>query len=422
MIDKSLQPVQLHERIHLIDILRGFALLGILLVNMHLFSHPIHSILLLPLTPPPLIDRVAEWFIRFAAEGKFYSLFSFLFGLGLMLQMERAQARGSRFVPVYLRRLFFLLLIGIAHAFLIWTGDILIMYALLGVLLIFFRNARPRTLLIWVGILLGLYALFNLAMTLLVEVGRGAPETAVQIEQMFAEQEALFRGAEQRGYDVYSHGSFAEITRHRVSEYLGIVVFAGPAMMPGVLAMFLIGVYFGRRRLLHDVEANLPFFRKLCWWGLAIGLPLNLLYASLMPGIARGQPSFPGLLATLAQTVGAPALSLGYVAAFTLLLRQPVWQRRLRPLAATGQMALTNYLGQSLIATFIFYGYGLAYFGRAGWATGILLTAAIYIVQVVVSNWWAQRFRFGPAEWLWRSLTYMKPQPFRREVRKVQPA
>jgi uncharacterized protein len=142
MIERAMQPVQLHERIQLIDILRGFALLGILLVNMHLFSHPVYAILLAPVTAPPLLDRIAEWFIRFAAEGKFYSLFSLLFGLGLTIQMSRAQARGSRFVPTYVRRLFFLLLIGMVHAFLIWTGDILILYALLGVLLILFRNAR----------------------------------------------------------------------------------------------------------------------------------------------------------------------------------------------------------------------------------------------------------------------------------------
>jgi uncharacterized protein len=422
MIDKAMQPVQLHERIHLIDILRGFALLGILLVNMHLFSNPIYTILMSPTTPPPFIDRIAEWFIRFAAEGKFYSLFSLLFGLGLTIQMSRAQARGSRFVPTYLRRLFFLLLIGLVHAFLIWTGDILIMYALLGVLLIFFRNARPRTLLIWVGVILGLFMLLNVAGTVLFELASSLPESAAQIEQATAEQQAMFRAEEQRAYEVYTHGTFAEITRHRIQEYLGFVVFAGPSMAPGILAMFLIGVYFGRRRLFEDVEANLPFFRKLFWWGLVIGVPLNLIYASLMPNISRAELNYATMAATLSQIVGAPALSLSYVAGLSLLLRKPVWQQRLRPLAATGQMALTNYLGQSLIATFIFYGYGLAFFGRAGWAAGLLLTVAIYILQVTVSNWWALRFRFGPAEWLWRSLTYMKPQPFRRHGGRVQPA
>jgi uncharacterized protein len=193
-------------------------------------------------------------------------------------------------------------------------------------------------------------------------------------------------------------------------------------MAPGILAMFLIGVYFGRRRLFEDVEGNLPFFRQLFWWGLAIGVPLNLIYASLMPTISRAELNYATMAATLTQIVGAPALALCYVAGISLLVRKPIWQQRLRPLAAAGRMALSNYLGQSLIATFIFYGYGLGLFGRAGWAAGLVLTIAIYAVLVVISTWWAQRFRFGPAEWLWRSLTYLKPQPFRRQEARAQVA
>ena len=148
-------PVARTERIQVIDILRGFALFGILLVNMELFSHPFQQIMLGYDELTSLADRLAVWGIELLAEAKFYPIFSFLFGLGFALQIQRAEQRGTRFVPFYLRRLFILLLIGLAHAIFIWVGDILVLYAFLGaILLLFFRRRSSRTLLIWAGIML----------------------------------------------------------------------------------------------------------------------------------------------------------------------------------------------------------------------------------------------------------------------------
>ena len=135
-------PVARTERIQVIDILRGFALFGILLVNMELFSHPVQQAIFGLKEWTTLADRLAVWGIRFLAEGKFYSLFSFLFGLGFALQILRAEERGTRFVPFYLRRLLILLLIGLAHGIFLWTGDILVLYAILGALLLLFFRRR----------------------------------------------------------------------------------------------------------------------------------------------------------------------------------------------------------------------------------------------------------------------------------------
>jgi uncharacterized protein len=408
-------PVQPAERVETIDILRGFALLGILLVNMGIFINPIFSFLLPPDPATPAIDKAASWLIHFIAEGKFYSLFSLLFGLGFAIQFIRAEERGGRIVPLYMRRLFVLLLIGMAHAFLVWTGDILILYALLGFVLILFRKARPKTLLIWIGVILVGYLLFLTAAVGLLQLARLEPTMAVEMDRAFAEQEAHYRAETERAYQVYSEGGFAEITRHRIHEYTTFVSFAAFGMFPGIFIMFLAGLYFGRRRLFFEIEDNLAFFRKLFWWGLAIGLPANLLYATIMSGPASRLELSPAFLAaTVAQIVGAPALSLGYVAALTLLSRRETWQNWLRLLAPTGRMALTNYLLQSIICTFIFYGYGLGLFGRVGAAVGLLLSLVIFAAQVAWSNWWMGRYRYGPAEWLWRSLTYMRPQPMRR--------
>jgi len=409
-----LAPIQPAERIQIVDILRGFALFGILFVNMTIFSQPMQAIVL-PADPNlPFYDRAALWLIHALGEGKFYALFSLLFGLGLTLQMERIEGRGGRFVPLYARRLLVLLGIGLVHAFLIWMGDILILYALLGFLLILFRKARPRTLLIWVVILIALPLLFSAAATALIAWASNFPEATSQIEQSFAQTEAAFVSDLQRAAQVYTHGDFAAITAQRVSDYFGIGMTGFAVMGFNVMAMFLLGVYFGKRGFFKNLPENQGLFRKLLLWGLLIGLTGNLLYATLIIPISRIYQTWTLWLATTGQAIGAPLLMLAYVSALCLLALSPGWGKRLRVLAPVGQMALTNYLMQSIICTLIFYGYGLGLFGKVGHAAGIALAIAIYLLQIPFSHWWMKRFYYGPAEWLWRSLTYLKPQPFRR--------
>ena len=413
--DESLvAPVQQAERIEIVDILRGFALFGILLVNMALFSYPFQSILFPAAPEMPWYDRAATWLIHFLGEGKFYALFSMLFGLGMILLMERIEARGRRFVPFYMRRLLALLLIGLVHAFLIWPGDILIIYALLGFPLLLFRKARPRTLLIWAVILIAIPLLFMAAATGLVALGSMTPEGAQQIGQSFAVTKAGYLADVARGVEVYAGGNFLEITAQRAYDYMSIGLISLFALGFNVLAMFLVGAWFGKRRVFHDLDAHRPLLRRLLLWGLAVGLLGNAMYATLIMGIPRYDASIDLLIATVAQGIGAPLLMLAYVAAIALLALRPTWGRRLSVLAPVGQMALTNYLLESIIGTLIFYGYGLALFGRVGAAWGIVLTVAIYLLLIPFSHWWMKRFLYGPAEWLWRSLTYWKPQPMRR--------
>jgi uncharacterized protein len=409
-----LAPVQQTERIQIVDILRGFALFGILFVNMTIFSHPMQAIVL-PTDPSlPWHDRAAVWLIHAFGEGKFYALFSMLFGLGLTLQMGRVEGRGGRFVPLYARRLLVLLGIGLVHAFLIWMGDILIVYALLGFLLILFRKAQPRTLLIWVVILIAIPILFNAAITGLVTWASTIPEAAPQIEQSFAQAEAEFAADLERAAQVYATGNFAEITAQRVRDYFSVGLTGLGVMGFNIMAMFLLGLYFGKREIFKNLEAHRGLFLRLLVIGLALGLTGNLLFATLIMPISRVYQTWPLFLATAAQSIGAPLLMLAYVSAFCLLALNPVWGERLRVLAPVGQMALTNYLTQSIVCTLIFYGYGLGLFGKMGPAAGIGLTILIYLLQIPLSHWWLKHFHYGPAEWLWRSLTYLKPQPMRR--------
>lgn len=409
----TITPVQPGERIQLIDIVRGFALFGILLVNMEMFHQSFLSYAYGLNPPTNLLDQWARWFIAFFGEAKFYSTFAFLFGLGLAIQYERAQAKGVRFVPFYLRRLAVLLGIGLIHAYLIWVGDILILYSVLGVILLLaFRNRKPKTLLIWSVIFLLIPLLINGALFGLVEVAQMTPDGATMVRQVLAEQTRIAAEGAAQADQIYATGSFLQITRQRAQE-MNTVYFTWPFMAFNVLAMFVLGFYAGKQQILAQIPEKLPFIRKIWWWGLLIGVIGNLLYVIFGAMSARSLPSLPLLIALTGQTFGAPALALFYMSSLALLWPRPAWQPRLARLAPVGRMAISNYLLQSLICTTLFYGYGFGLYNQVGIAAGLLLTGVIYALQIPLSNWWLARFRFGPVEWLWRSLTYGRRQPLR---------
>ncbi|MDI6769450.1 MAG: DUF418 domain-containing protein [Anaerolineales bacterium] len=407
-------PIQPGERIQTIDILRGFAIFGILLVNIEFFKQSGLSTAVGLREPATLLDQLARWFIAFFAEGKFYSIFAFLFGIGMAIQFQRAEQKGVRFFWTYFRRLLVLLGIGLIHAYLFWVGDILILYSVLGFLLLFFfRKARPKTLFVWTIIFLLIPILFNAGLLGLVELGKMAPGGEEMMAQVFAEQEAQFRALDAQAEQVYATGTFVEITRQRVSDMNFIFVVLLPFMGFNVLAMMTLGLYAGKRRIFEDIPGNLPLIRKLLIWGLVIGVIGNLAYVWAGEFSSRTVPSALSLLSSTAWTFGAPALSLFYMSALTLLVENAARRARLAPMASAGRMAITNYLMQTVICTTLFYGYGFGLFGKIGIAAGILLTAAVFAIELVWSAWWLKRFRFGPVEWLWRTLTYLKAQPMR---------
>lgn len=408
---QSPAPIQPDERIVVIDILRGFALFGILVVNMIYFAHPIYKVLI-DLSWASPVDRVAQLFITFFAEAKFFTLFSFLFGLGLAIQMERAAAKGVRFIPLYVRRLLVLLGFGLAHVFLFWWGDILIYYAVLGGVLLLFRQTAPHRLIVWALIFLLLPFVFNAAFAGLTELARTTPEGVAQLQAYRAEAHQEYYAAYERALEVYGGSSFTAMIPQRIADWtlsaLGTVL---NGMMFVVLAMFLLGLYTGKRRLLHESHRHLTLFRRVLLWGLVLGFVGNALYI-VVSGMTDPL-ELTSLAATAGYLVGMPALSLAYAAGLVLLVQRHAWRQRLLPLAAVGRMALSNYLLQTLLCTTIFYGYGLGLYGQIGPAVGLILTVIIFGSQIPLSIWWLERFRFGPTEWLWRSLTYGRLQPMR---------
>lgn len=402
-------PVSPGERIQVVDMLRGFALFGILLVNMALFKVAVSFEHLSATSIANLPDQLAALAIKLLADGKFFTLFSFLFGLGFSIQMIRAQQRGAHFVPRYIRRLLVLFLIGLAHVTLIWFGDILVTYALLGLVLLLFRNSSHRTLLIWAAALLTSVTLLAATATIFVETERADPAGGPAIERAETQLLASDAADAERRTEVYATGSYPDTLVERVNNPDGLAFVMGVQGVP-VLAMFLLGLYAGKRGILADVPAHLTLLRRVRFWGLALGLPLNAL-------VVLAQAKL-GLFSTLAvqfmgYSLAAPVLSMGFAATFVLLVQDKEWHRRLAPLGAAGRMALTNYLLQSLICTTLFYGYGYGLYGKVGAAMGLLLTVFIFALQIAWSEWWLNRFRFGPMEWLWRTLTYGRLQPMR---------
>ena len=372
---KTPHPTQ--ERIVAIDILRGFALFGVLVANALAFSYPFQ--VYAPLSFPELdldeVGRMTEWLVRLFVVGSFYPLFSFLFGLGFSLYLRK----GDEALPLFRRRLAILLLIGLIHAVFIWSGDILVTYALIGFLLIAFRRQSDKALLVWMTVLTA----WTFATVWLL----GSSENGLPLS--YIEQATRAYGA----------GSYPGATRQRLTD-TGLTLLNLPVAGPQILAFFLGGLLLGRQTYLEDTVKH-HFWQRVCLVSFLVGVPIVGLHAFL---VLRPDP-VPSFLSALDLTLGSPALGFGYLAGLALCLTPSV-QRRLRSLAAVGRMALTNYLMQSVIFTLIFCGYGGGLYGEVNPLWGVMLAFVIFPLQMMLSHWWLRRFRYGPVEWGWRCLTY----------------
>jgi uncharacterized protein len=391
-VDKAFAPVSGAQRIAAMDVLRGFALLGIFMVNMEWFSRPIQE--LGAGLQPGLhgLDHALAWGVHVFMAGKFWILFSLLFGMGFAVMMARAQAAARPFSGLYLRRIAVLLLFGLAHAWLLWVGDILRSYALAALLLLLARHWSARTQL-WVG----LAAYLGFALLLVLGTAVGDADRSAQLD---AEDSVRAAAA---AAEVYANADYMAVTMQRLRDFRYLLSF-DLWMVPMAWLIFLIGAWFVRSGRIGDPFRQRRFYARLALGTLPIGLALALASArmgvSFPPGDLEGQ-ALPAVVMLLA---GLP-LALGYLSLVMLAMAGSA-ARWLQWLAPVGRMALTNYLLQSLLCTLVFYGYGLALWGRLGYAAQLLLAATIFALQAAASHWWLARFRFGPMEWLWRWATY----------------
>ena len=404
-----LQPVSSAERVEYLDVLRGFALYGVLLANIIWMAC---DTVLTPAAarqlPTYAADRVVKYLVVFFIDGKFITLFSFLFAVGFTIQMQRAQQRGSTAVATYARRVAVLMLLGVAHVVLIWFGDILFVYGFLGFLLLPIRNWRPGKAMVVVACLL---ILFSRATFLTVQnaVTEGRPPQAAASHPSEETQ--------QRTLTAF-RGGYTEVVRKNVSIYWDDLFGTGiiAAMLGQVFGRFLVGLYAGKREYIHTISDYLPELRRAMPWLLVLGIVGN--GASVASEWARDALGVSGnsvWLISLRPLIEAGVVSLAafYAACIALLLRSTRWAPVLGRLAPVGRMALTNYLTHSLVYLFVLTGAGLGLIGHIGATVCFVITIVLFTVQIAFSSWWLRYNRFGPAEWLWRSLTYGQIQPMR---------
>lgn len=400
-------PVAEAARQPLLDLLRGFALLGVFMMNIDFFARPLLDFGT-GMAAGEGLDAVAAWLVYVFVQGKFWVLFALLFGIGFALMRERAQRAGRPFIGPFLRRLLLLALFGIAHIVLLWPGDILLAYALAALGLLLFADLRGAAagllgaaLYLGVALLWGLSGLFllNAPEAVLADIRAGLADFAAHVDAAAV---------------VYASGDFAAITRQRIADYR---VFLGSGLvfqLPMMLGVFLIGRWLVDSGRLRDPAAHRGFFSGLALVGLLLGATGVL--ASLSFGTRFDAVTEAGQ-ATLAQAwmaAGSLPLSLAYLALFVLLATTAAGARLLGLLAPAGRMALTLYLMQSLLASLVFYGYGLGLAGELGRAAQLGFVLLVFALQVVFAHWWLARFQFGPMEWLWRAGTYGYWPPLRR--------
>ena len=394
--DAATLPVR--ERILALDVVRGVAVGGILLANVLVFFG-------LTFLPPDraaalnhtAADHAALFLERVLVDGKFYSTFSLLFGIGFGVQLSRG---GAAALPRFRRRLRILLGIGAIHAFFIWAGDILMLYALLGFTMPWFARKSNRDLLRWTAILLATpAALYVVALVvwMLVHPGSAPPSSGSgPPAAILAYFEAIGRGGLKDAFIgnlVFLAGRWADL-------------FA-TVRFPKVLGMFVLGLWTVRTGIAlspSDHRATLVRWTALGW---SIGLPANLIAAWALEHWPYLPPSIGGVLGVAMQAIGVPVLAIGYAATVALLVVDG--RRFITVFGPVGRMALTNYLMHSIICVTLSYGFGFGLWWRTGAAKAMAIAAVIIAVQIPLSALWLSRYRYGPVEWIWRRLTYARP-------------
>ncbi|WP_363800338.1 DUF418 domain-containing protein [Lysobacter firmicutimachus] len=376
-------------RIERLDALRGFALFGILIVNLGAFASPYYGLGLADPAFDGAPDRAVRWLIAAGFELKFYLLFSFLFGYSFTLQMDSAQRAGQPFVPRMLRRLLGLWLIGLAHALLLFHGDILTTYAVLGLALLGLRRMAEARALPIAGLLV------------LLTAAGWATLAALAAWESAGTDPAAAAAAAQANLAGFT-GDPATVIAQRSRELASTGVLLGLLQAPCALAMFLCGRVAGRRQLLARPDRHRRLLRRMRALGLRYGLPAAALYA----GIAVWQPGGALELFALALCVlTAPLLSAAYLAWAVAAFATRGGARAAALLAPAGRMALSNYLLQSLVCALVFSGYGLGLMGRVSPLGGAIFAIALFGAQLRFSRWWLQRRAYGPVEWLLRAIT-----------------
>jgi uncharacterized protein len=399
-------PLPGEARDAVVDALRGAALLGVLAVNLLSMGFPTATGV--GATADSTVGGWALSVTNLAFTGKAYALLALLFGYGVGAQALRVAAGGGEPSRLLKRRFLALGAIGMVHGLLGWYGDILVTYAAFGFCLLPFMKAKQRTLLRTAGgLLLGVAALY-LALGGLIHLVTGLARRAPELAKLTESIRAASESDAVEALRAYGQGPYGALFRRRLFDFVsgwGSAV----AMLPQALALFLVGLWSARAGLVTD-PAWRPRLARLAAGLALIGLPVNVIYARLAgAGLAGGPAKM--VLAAGAYTIAAPALA-GAVAVMAILLREAAPVRGLvRVLAPLGRLSLSAYLLQTVVFTNVFYFHGLGLYGKLSFPTLLGLAIAFWLIELLLAGPWLARLRFGPAEWLVRSLTYGRRQP-----------
>jgi uncharacterized protein len=422
-----LEPIASFERYDSLDVLRGFAVLGILAMNIYFFGMPAAAY-----SNPSLYGgsggaHLVTWVVtHLIFEVKFMTIFSALFGAGLVVMFQRAEARRRPLAAIYYRRILWLLIFGLVHAYALWAGDILVTYAIAGLLIFLFRRRSPRTLII-VGcsvLLIPSLSAFGFGVYVqkmqratseiaaLSEAEEEPSEDQQKLAESWEEMRPFFEPTPQEieeDLEIYRDG-YLGMFRHRapmsfMGQTMALGFFtlwrAGGVMLLG-MALMKLGVFSASR--------SRRFYRRCILWGYGLGLPLAALSAW---DLIRVNWTIPHAIQVSSHLnyYGSLAVALGHVGMVMLVCQSGALGGLRRRLSAVGRMAFSNYLFHTIVCTTIFYGYGLGLFGRLNRFPLMFFVVAIWLLQLWLSPWWLARFRYGPLEWLWRSLSYRRRQP-----------
>ena len=349
-------------------------------------------------------DHLAGWLILVFVQGKFWLMFALLFGAGFAVMQARAAASGTPFARPYLRRATLLFAFGVAHALLLWVGDILHTYALAALGLLLFARVGPLGRGVAGGMIFGLVTVGIAATALMYllnpALGGGAPTVDAAKAAQSVEVSAI-----------YAHGDFAAVTVQRARDF-ATQLGADVILVPIALSVFLVGSALLDGGPLSRPGSHPRFHRAMAFGAFPLGLAMIVWAAYLATGIGP-EPTDAEMLSQALQWTGAPLMTLGYVGMLALAAQRPRLGRWLREwLAPSGRMALTNYLMASLVFSSLFYGYGLGWYGQVSRVGQVGLVLALCAVQIVLSRWWMARHRYGPLEWAWRAFTWWRlPAP-----------
>ncbi|MCH8261115.1 MAG: DUF418 domain-containing protein [Planctomycetes bacterium] len=461
-IGPPMEPVREPERIHALDVLRGFAIFGIFMVNIAFFSMPIATVL----DPTSLANESSSdqfWhaLMRALFEVKFITLFSILFGMGLVVQMQRAEKRGRPFVGLYLRRTFVLMALGLIHALGLWYGDILFVYSFVAIVALLLRKLQPRSLVLLGG---GFFALSVLATVGLMAISVisfahlekvEAAKSVSVTDQTEVREEADVAGESedlaelvliedpqerwdhftslirfetfQPGNDVwvevdiiaYTQGPMTATLIARAATFVVMLLFITVSFFGfRVLATFLFGMALMKLDFFNRTNRRWHMLALVI--GLIVGLPGELF---LVWSYSHSDYNFGWLQggAEIFHTTSSICLTFGYIGALTLLVHAGALRWFTYALSCVGRTALSNYLLQTIVATYIMYWWGLGFFNEVNRPQQFAIVVMIYLCQLILSVLYLRVFRIGPFEWLWRSLTYLKLQPLLRQKGSIPP-